>query len=85
MLALVETTTAALCRSASLADGVPVKVVSEMLDHAVAATALRIYAPILEEALAEPAGEMRRTFMDGSSQRMPATSKYLETLALPSK
>lgn len=45
-----------------LADGVPVKVVSEMLGHADVSTTLRIYAHVLEGAQEQAASYMDRLF-----------------------
>lgn len=45
-----------------LADGVPVKVVSEMLGHADVSTTLRIYAHVLEGAQEQAANYMERLF-----------------------
>ena len=45
-----------------LADGVPVKVVSEMLGHADVATTLRIYAHVLEGAQEQAASYMDKLF-----------------------
>jgi integrase len=45
-----------------LAEGVPVKVVSEMLGHADVSTTLRIYAHVLEGAQAQAADYMDRLF-----------------------
>lgn len=45
-----------------LADGVPVKVVSEMLGHADVSTTLRIYAHVLEGAQGQAADYMDRLF-----------------------
>jgi len=45
-----------------LADGVPVKVVGEMLGHADVAVTLRIYAHVLEGAQEQAASYMERLF-----------------------
>lgn len=45
-----------------LADGVPVKVVSETLGHADVSTTLRIYAHVLEGAQEQAANYMERLF-----------------------
>ena len=45
-----------------LADGVPVKVVSEILGHADVSTTLRIYAHVLEGAQEQAASYMERLF-----------------------
>lgn len=45
-----------------LADGVPVKGVSEMLGHADVSTTLRIYAYVLEGAQEQAASYMDRLF-----------------------